>query len=551
MKTYLCILFVSLISGVVWGNGPQDIVIKSRLDQQSSASLIKRARTFLINNDFGDPYNQTLKTPIVVDINKVLEELPSSTQSWIKDWQEIFNLKILESNYKLIIENFSYSIQSFNSELKPSQSDQSRIEYVTLNSVRGLKLSATKIAFQIELNRTQSGEPIKFAVELLAPEFVIAPELMVELPMGWQTALLPDALMLSLHTIDLSRVFAKVVERPDLIDFSVQEISMPQVSVRVGNREIKFDKEKIKKFIASREGDMKMAILDMLQARMQSRLSNIIKGTPQELFLRRTFSTKGVINTIFDLKSMAADISTRILEAKVDGHFCANENDFEASQCRGNQLPTKERRKLEIGTFEQSMQEIDLLFTQKRANVAVSISEHYINQLVTAAAQAGVLVLGSKDFTLGSEKAFMLAEEKGEGFNLYLDIIYKLSSRERVLVGRSELRFPVRLAIGLKIMNKEGIPHLVIKVLSLKTDETLILKGLPKYDLVTNVNTVRFQKIVLKRIFEDLAPFNQKVLLDLELEEFKDTYLEELDFFSDGHGRANAVLFMNGEKIVR
>lgn len=550
MKKYLLVLSL-LLSGVVLGNGPQDIVIKSRLDQQSSASLIRRVRTFLINNNYGDPYNQRFETPIVVDFNKILNELPSDTQSWIKDWQEIFNLKIFESSYKLVIENFAYSIQSFNSELKPGTSDQSRIEYVTINYVKGLKLAASKIAFQIELNSTQSGDPIKFSVELIAPEFIISPELMVELPMGWQTALLPDSLLLSLHTIDLSRVFAKIVERPELIDFSVKDIAMPQVSIRVGNREVKFDKEKIKKFMFSREEDMKMAILDMLRARMQARFSNIIKDRPQEVFMPRTFSTKGIINTVFDMKSMAADINSKILEAQIDGHFCANESDLRIDACRTNQLPTKERRKIEIGTFDQSMQEIDLLFSQKRANVAVSISEHYINQLITAAAQAGVLELGSKEFRLGSEKAFILAEEKGEAFNLYLDIIYKLTVRERVMVGRAELRFPVRLAMGLKIIIQDGAPHLVIKVLGVKTDEALILKGLPQYDLVTNVNTVRFQKIVLKRIFEDLAPFNQKIMLDLELKEFKDTYLEELDFFSDGRGRANAVLFMNGEKIVR
>jgi hypothetical protein len=551
MKKYLIVLSVLLVSGFAWGNGPQDIVIKSRLDQQSSASLIKRARTFLINNNFGDPYNQSFETPIVVDFNRVLEELPTDTRSWIKDWQDIFNLKIFESSYKLIIQDFSYSIQSFNSELKPGLSEQSRIEYVTYNSVKGLKLSASKIAFQIELNSTQNGEPIKFAVELIAPDFIISPELMVELPMGWQTALLPNSLMLSLHTIDLSRVFAKVVERPDLIDFKVKDVIMPQVSIRVGNREIKFDKEKIKKFIYAREEDMKMAILDMLRARMQARFSNIIKDKPQEIFLRRTFSTKGIVSTVFDMKSMAADPSTKILEAKVDGHFCANVSDLQIDKCRSVQLPTKERRKIEISTFDQSMQEIDNLFNQKRANVAVSISEHYINQLITAAAQAGVLELGGKEFTLGSEKAFILAEEKGESFNLYLDIIYKLSQRERVMVGRSELRFPVRLAMGLKIVIQDGFPHLVIKVTEVKTDAALILKGLPQYDLVTNVNTVRFQKIVLKRIFEDLAPFNQKIMLDMELKEFKETYLEQLDFFSDGHGRANAVLFMDGEKRLR
>jgi len=535
----------------VWGNGPQDIVIKSRLDHQSSAALINRLRTFLINNNFGDPYNQRLEAPIIIDFNKVLEELPSDTQSWIKDWQELFHIKIFESSYKLKIDNFSYSIKSFSSELKPGQSEQSRIEYVTLNSVQGLKLSSTKMALQVELHRTQSGNPIKFEIGLIGADFIISPELMVELPMGWQTALLPNSLLLSLHTIDLSRVFAKVVEHPELIDFTVTDLSIPDVSIRVGHREIKFDKEKIKKFIISRKEEMKMAILDMLRARMQDRFSNIIKDHPQEIFVPRTFSTKGSINSVFDMKSMAASISSMILEAKVDGHFCANENEINDNYCRTNQLPTKERRKIEIGTFDQSMQEIDLLFNQKRANVAVSISEHYINQLISAASQAGVLVLGSEDFALGSEKAFILAEQKGEGFNLYLDIIHKLSPRQRVLVGRSELRFPVRLSIGLKIIIQDNFPHLQIKVLEVKTDEKMLLKGLPQYGLVTNVNTVRLQKKVIKGILEDIAPFNQKILVDLELKEFKDTYLEELDFFSDGRGRANAILFMTGKEIIR
>ena len=68
-----------MLSGYVWGNSPQDIVIKSRLDQQSSASFIKRIRTFLLNNNLGDPYNQTFEKPLVVDLNKVLDELPPDT----------------------------------------------------------------------------------------------------------------------------------------------------------------------------------------------------------------------------------------------------------------------------------------------------------------------------------------------------------------------------------------------------------------------------------------------------------------------------------------
>jgi hypothetical protein len=530
-----------LLSGLAWADA-QDVVIKSRLDKQSSASLIQRARTFLMNNNFGDPYNQSFEKTIIVDINRVLAELPPGTRTWIKDWQEILNLRVFESSYKLVFENFGYSINHFNSELKPGQSGQNRIEFVTINSVQGLKLTADKIAFQIELKRTHNGEPIKIEVGLLGTSFIIRPELVVEMPMGWRTALIPNSMEVSLHTIDLSRVFTEVSKHPELVDFNVEDISIPDVSVRVGNREVKLDKEKIKKFVASREDELKIAIINMLETRVGDKFSNIIKDTPQEIFLPRGYEVKGDITPVFRIKSMDASTTTRILEAKVDGHFCAG------SPCLGNRVTAKERRQIEIGTFSESMREIDLLFNQKRANVAVSISEHYINQLVTAAVQTGLLELGSKDFSLGSEKAFILAEVKGEGFNLYLDIIYKLSGRQRVLVGRSELHFPVRLSIGLKIISQDGFPHLQIKILGVKTDRELLLKGLPQYGLKTNVNTVRFQNKVIEGIMVDVALFDQKVFLDLELKEFKDTYLEELDFFSDGLGRANAVLFINDQK---
>ena len=540
-----------LIAQLAHASEQQNIVMKSRLDLQSSGSFIKRIRTFLINNDFGDPYNRRVENPVVVDFNQVLDELPENTVSWIKELQSFLNIKLFESSYKLKIENFSYTIQSFNSELNPLESGLNRVDYVTLNYVQGLKLAASKIIFQVELNRTTNGSPIVFDIELISPEFVLSPEATFELPMGWHTALLPDSMLLSLHTINLSKVFEKIVSRPDLIELHIQEVNMPVVSIRVGSKEVTFNKEKIKKFMLLRKNDMKLAILDLLSTRMEERFSNILKDKPQEIFLPRIFTIKSSINSIFDLKTLNAEQSSRLLEASLDGHFCANENGFVDDSCRTAQFPTKMRRTIDKQTFDQSMKEIDLLFMEKRANVAISISEHYLNQLITAADQAKIFDLGGEGFSLGSEKAFVLAEEKGEGFYLYLDIIYKLKGSQRILVGRSELRFPVRLSIGLKMILVDEVPRLQIKVLAVKTDEKLLVEGLPQYQLGTNVDSVRFRSKVVASILEDIGPFDQKLLLDLELEELKGTYLEQLSFFSDGKGRANAILFMNGQKILR
>jgi hypothetical protein len=551
MKTTLILTFMLLaISSLSAREEQQDIVIKSRMDHQSSASLIMRLRTFLINNQLGDPYNQTIQTPIKIELGHVIRELPPETQQWIKELQALLNVSVLESKYSVRVDKLYYSINAFNSEVKPLTSGLNRIEYVTSNYVRGLKLGAENISFVVELRRTRSGEPIKFEIQLIGPQFLVHPDLMVDLPMQWNSQLLPDSLLVSLNSIDLSKVFDQVVKNPELIDFKVKDLAMPDVSIRVGQREVKLNKEKIKKYLTDHKNEMKIAILDLMQNRLQGKFSNIIKDAPIELFLNRALTTTGEISTVFSLKSLNANTNTRVLEARVDGQFCS-ERLMDDEKCRSRQVEAKVRRVIDDATFARSMSDIDVRFTEKRSNVAVSISEHYINQLIMAAVNAKLLELGGGNFRLGSEQAFVLAEEKGEGFNLYLDIINKLQGSQRVMVGRSELRFPVRFKIGLKIEKVNDSPRIQIKVLKIDTSDELLINGHAKYGLVSNVVGVRFRNKVLKAIHDDLAPFNQKILVDIDLKEFKDTYLDELSFFSDGLGRATAVLLLNGEKRLR
>lgn len=541
----LALLLVSGFASAEYAADPEDIVIKSRLDKEASGLLVGRIRTAMMNTRFGDPFNQSFPKPLVVDFNQLMDDLPPDTQSWIKEFQNLLSLKLFESSYKLKVENISYSISHFSSELKPFPEGLSRIEYVSDNAVQGLKLSAQKIAFQVELQRTQSGEPIKFDIELIQPEFIIDSKLMLELPMGWHSSLLPDSLQVSLHTIDLSKIFGLIAAHPELVNLQVKDFNMPTVSIRVGSRELSFDREKIKKFMIDRKDEMKIAMIDLLKARMQERFANIIANQPQEVFLPRHFSVAAAISPVFALKSMDADEASKLFEVMVDGHFCSDRNDIAVDLCRGNPLQSKIRRVIEPTVFEQSMKDINQLFAEKKANVAVSISEHYLNQVISAAASAGMLDLAGEDFVLGPEKAFILADEKGEGFSLFLDIIYKLTKQERILVGKSELRFPVKLSIGIKIYDVNGYPRFRIKVLANKVDEKLLLRGLPQYDLRSTVSSARFQKKVLARIMERLRPFDSKVVIDVELKDFKGTYLEQLNFHSDGKGRATAVLNMS------
>jgi hypothetical protein len=344
----------------------------------------------------------------------------------------------------------------------------------------------------------------------------------------------------------MTEIMEKIVENPNLIQFDVEDIYLPQVSIKVGDKTVKFDREKIKTFFEVRREQMKTAIIDIIRSKLEERFSNIIKDKPQEMYLPKKFATKGNLMAAFLLKKLHSQVETQLMEAWIQGQFCLKPTPLLDPECSTGTEVVQERRPISEEDFKRSMDELNLMLMEKKANLVVSASENYLNQLILKAVEGGLFKLGDQSFSLGKEKAFILAEEKGEAFNLYIDIIHKLSRTQRVLVGRTELNFPVRLSIGLKILLVDGKPRLQIKVREIKTDEKLLVEGLPHLGLKTNVDSVRFRSKVVESILKDLRPMDQKVLVDVELDEFKGTSLEQMSFISDGRGRANAVLSLQG-----
>lgn len=519
----------------------QDIVFKSRFDLESSQNFINQLRIFLAHNNFGDPYSLEMKKPITLDLAKLLDEVPADTQRWIREFQSVVKIQPFESSYSLRVDNFSYSIEDFNAEFRPGTSNQQRVEYVTINYVQGVHLKAKKISFDVELKRTQTRQPIVFSIDLIQPEFIVSPELVAELTMGWSTSIAPQNIFLNLETVDIRKLMSRIVKSPNLIELRVKDMLMPDVSIRIGNKEIKFDKAKIKRFFANRSEQMKKGILDLLNVKMNERFSNVLPA-PASLKLPRTMGMEGDIAGVFDVQQMSVN-NTGIVQFDIDGHYCNERTFMEEGFCETKKIPTKLRRKIENSLFQRSMREINRGLIEKKTNIAVSISEHYLNQIVNATIKAGMWEASfqGRDFEMGPEKSFILAEEKGKLLSMYIDIIYKLKGAQRVLVGRSEIRFPIKFMIALNIVEEKDIPRFQIKVVKVATDDKLLLEG--AHGLPTTVNTVpRFRSKVLKAIHEEVNTFADETLIDIEMKQLRGTYLDELEFSSDGQGRANATI---------
>lgn len=532
------LIFVLTLSQLSWAQKQQDIVFKARFDLNSSEAFIEQLRIFLRNTGFGDPYSQVFTKPVVVDLAEVINDIPMSSQRWVQDLQSVLKIKVFESDYRLVVEKLGYNIEHFNSEFRPGTSSNNRVEYVTENYVKGLHLFARKLAFEVELKQTHSSQPIIFDIQIIEPEFLISPKIMAETSFGWSTSILEDDILLSLEKVDIKKFMEMINKNPDLIILNYKDILIPDVSIKVGSKTVRFDKMKIKEFLLKRQDDMKKGILDLLQANLKDRFDNVIEGKPKDLVLPRTLSFNGDISGALAMENMQAN-NTGIVQFDIGGHFC------EFNGCRKDDgIQGKERRTIEYRNYQRSLREMNRSLIEKSTNLSLSVSEKFLNKMVESTVKMGLWdgPLSEKDLVLGPEKAFVLAEEKGDLFSLYMDVIHTLSPAQRILVGRSQIRFPIKFMIALNVEEVEGIPHFFIKVKKVATDSELLLKGLPQYSLPTGLNNIRFKNKVLKTILTDVGSFEGRTLLDFKLDGLKGTYLHELKFKSDGWGRGTATI---------
>jgi len=412
------------------------------------------------------------------------------------------------------------------------------VEYVTENYVKGLHLSAERLAFEVELKQSHNAQPIIFDIQIIEPEFLISPKIMAETSFGWSTSILEDNILLSLEKVDIKKFMQMINKNPDLIILNYKDILIPDVSIKVGNKIVRFDKKKIKDFLLKRQNDMKRGVLDILHANLNDKFENVIEGNPKSLILPRGVSFDGDISGALRVENMQTN-NTGIVQFDLGGHFC------EDGPCLMNEgIKSKDRRTIDIRTYQRSLREMNRSLIEKSTNLSLSVSEKYLNQMVQSTIKLGLWdgPLSEKDLVLGPEKAFVLAEEKGDLFSLYMDVIHTLSPTQRILVGRSQIRFPIKFMIALNIEEVDGIPHFIIKVKKVATDSDLLLKGLPQYGLTTELSNVRFKNKVLKTIMKDVGSFEGRTLLDFKIDGLKGTYLHELKFKSDGWGRGTATI---------
>jgi hypothetical protein len=519
-----------------------DVLVIGRLDKDWSERFLEHLRAVLLRNDVPDPYERTIDGELIFELEGNTDGISPEGRRWLEAFQDFFQINLATSDFSIAVDNLGYKIENFDAAVEPRPMS-SDVEWQTQHRVAGLGIVANQIALRVAL--MASGRPVNFSVGLVKPRLSIQ-QMEVPLTTVWRSQVSPESIAVELAQVDMRQTMITLQRSPEQVSISIEDIIVPNVEVRVGNRSVRLSKEKLRQFIFERMDGFKRLLLDLMVRRNLEVFRDITEGEdlafnfPNEFYIA---GEKLVLSSALKVDTLTAAGGT--IRSTMTGKFCVPEDATDLQSCKAKAPvnPRAPRAGRNLQASEQVMREE---ISQGRANFIVSVSEPFINQALASAIKAGLLDEAFEEVEGGLVElapggAFARLDRPGELFEGYLHVKNRLVGWDRRLTGRSEVRFPISVGLQIKLDHKEGVPFLYVDVVDAKAPQSLLLQGLPRDGMPSTVRSVpRFRSKVIEKIQTAVRKFKGTRIVEMPLAFLEGTFLTRTQLTADGHGRAHA-----------
>jgi len=523
-----------------------DIVIESRLDADWSGILVSRLRRFMSNSKEPDVFRHKFKEPIVVTESNVGSFLNTEGKDLLTGIGKLLEMDFLNTQTTVTLHGFSYDILGFKTTVNTAENTRSGVSVDGEFSASRVVVAADRIVLSLAMPGKKSIPVID--IEITKPRITAFSDKLINLISSIELNKKNGSFFLSIKDVDLSTIAFALSNDIGNLQIKVGGIKVPELAVRVGNKTLNIDPKKIETLLKSKVDGLK----NLLIAQFSSFLLGDVVDKKLADINNVSFSQEHWIETTdlqtqLKIESFEGTTHGKALRANMTGDFCTTGKyvDF-GKNCTTHKTEKIKPSRINEKMHNASLDEMATAFDVGDANIIASISEDFINKAISTTIEAGMWdeMLRQSGAALGPNKIFVRLDEKNSSTaTAYVDIVYKPKKVEAAVIGEKEVRFPLVLKVGLRIVSERRIPRFVIYMKGIDISDETLLKGKPEYGVVSNLSQVRLKKKVLSIIKEKLAPFQtMDEMVSLAYDKLRGLGLEKVDFKSDGFGRMNALL---------
>jgi hypothetical protein len=556
MKNLILISMLAVATGAIASTPKSpDIIVDSKLDFNWSDMLVQKIRRLLVNKGHADPFKNKIESEIVIVDSVASQLVAPGSQALLNDLSNMIGVKLLNARSRIVVKNFYYEVGSITTDLRTTRKTTKGLIIDGDFSAGEIKVVSDEILLILEIPNADGSQIPLIKVKIKKPFFLT--EGQTHLTVGASVQILEEKNDIKFKVLqsDFAKMADLLATRPNNIQLGFADLEIPRISVRIGNKEITIEPEKVKDFIAEREDQFKSLLIDQLRIKLQEgAAAPFVKVLEEVVIPREHWLITSSVSSQFKIGKISSDGFEKNLEVSLPADFCTNSRFKSYKRNCVNLKETKAPTSLiTMKDHQNSMDDIKDSLTSGSANLVASISEDYLNKLLAATFDAGMYneMLAEADAALGPRKVFVRLDEKGENATLYADVKYNIKGFQSLVVGKGEIRFPLVLKCSMRIEKKAGdIPVLIIKLVDADLSDHILRNGIPELNLQSTIQNVpRFKGKILKTIQTSLNKFLGKDILSLNYPEFKGLGLETVNFTSDGSGRLGAHVRL--EELLR
>lgn len=546
-KIFATVLTLSMLAGQAYAYQAPDVLINTRLDSDWSGILVSRIRKLMKNIGEPDPFRQKFTEPMTVSEGVVDEFLTPEARELLTDLGHMLEMDFLNGKTKVTLHGFRYEVNGFKNDVQATEDKAEGLSIASDFSASKVQVKADKVTLSLVM-QGKNALPV-ISIDILKPVLSAYSDRLINFFARLQLKDQGGLYKLFLEQSDFSSLANGLVSSDDSIRMDVAGIVVPEVSVKIGKKVVKFDSKKIEALLLSKKEGVK----GLLVAQVSSLLTGGLAGEKMKAINNVTFKKEHWIDTV-DVQSMIRMESFQgndrgtTLQATLKGDFCTIEKyKADKENCRNTKVTLPAKSRLNEKLHQDSLAQMDGLLDDGDANIVVSISEDYINKALMATYDAGLWteILNKAGVMLGPNKVFIRLDDKGASTgNLYLDVLYTPKKLERMAVGTKEVRFPIAAKVGVKIKQERGTPIVAIFINEVDTSDDMLKNGRPEFGAISNIGKLRFKKKIIDTIRAELGSLTNQEVISLKFPKLRGLGLDKVDFVSDGSGRMNATLLL-------
>ncbi len=545
-----CLFLASFVSLQVVGaeafKSP-DIYVVSKLESDWTKLLISRLRVLVSNFGILDPFKLKLDGPLTVREATLGQMLPAQSRTLLSGLGNALGLDFLNGRTNVSLNGFSYNVEGFKTDLRATELTSDGIILKTDISASDIHLEADRITLSLVIPAANNRPGPSINVHIIKPVISASEEGLLKFFAKLKIINQPESFKFQLQEASFDKMTNTLMGIPQSIVLNYEDIDLPQVSIRVGNRQIDFSKEKIKKYLRDNHEGIKGLLLTQVSSILRKNTADAANRLIEKANLKKDWWYEPkILNGLFRLEKITSAISSNDLEVIIPGDFCtlANFKTYK-SDCLNHKASIPMASRLTEAQFRNSLEMIKSSINDGDANILASVSEDYINKLLLATYDQGLWnkVFSDAGISLGARKMGLRLDQEGDYGTLYLDVSYLPKRFERIVLGTSEIRFPLVLKVKIRI-EKVGVdPVVIIRLDDIDLSDDTIINGHPRFGFPSSIKNInRFRGKVVTTIRSKIQGIKNKDLINLPLHSFRGLNLEKADFLSDGHGRMNVIM---------